>query len=132
MRLLFQGSCSIKGEFRVIYWNVQRILFLEENDDLNNIFHDINVPINCKMLVVKYEKSVTTIMEVYKTSNPGNLFKVKLSLWVEGRMLWEAGNRYERSSNLHGKLLSCVTVNVSGSSQLNTLKKILIIIIIID
>ncbi|KAJ8883042.1 hypothetical protein PR048_014881 [Dryococelus australis] len=91
------------------------VQFLDSEVDVDEYFRAINIPFNCKYLVVRQSGDVATLTEVYYVRHPGRLLTTSYGNWSHQRGTATTASRmYERRTGLQGAVVKAVAMHVSA------------------
>jgi hypothetical protein len=90
--------------------DVNWLVFLE--DDMDDFFSDINIPLNCVLLVARSEGDRVVLTEVYRIAPALPLQTHTVAEWNMGNVSWPRYSLYQRRSDLQGLVIKTGTIHV--------------------
>ncbi|KAJ9585860.1 hypothetical protein L9F63_020502, partial [Diploptera punctata] len=85
--------------------------FISDSDDVNEIFRDTYIPINCEFVIVQANKDIIQLKEVYRTRVNLPLIIQDVGNWSRNNGLqWTNSSLHKRRNNLHGMVFKTALV----------------------
>lgn len=96
--------------------NARWLLFLSNNSSIEEVFSQINIPLDCEFLVAQRHKEEVQLSEVYRVHASYPLEVHRLGSWSRAEGLqWTSGHILQRRGNLRGLLLRATLALVRHS-----------------
>ncbi|KDR11376.1 hypothetical protein L798_14896, partial [Zootermopsis nevadensis] len=98
--------------------NARWLLFLPKSNSLEEIFDQVNIPLNCEFLVAQREGEMVQLVEVYRVNDTFPLEMNLVGNWSQKRGLqWTRTPLYKRRNNLRGFVFrATISINDPGTT----------------